>query len=73
MNGLACESLGLISATLAKNIEQAAVISPILILPAMLFAGFFVKQDSVPVILLPFKYISIYKYGYQAYIQVSNK
>ena len=69
-NGLACESLGLITATLTKSIEQAAVLSPVFILPMMLFAGFFVKQDSIPVILIPFKYLSIFKYSFQAYVQV---
>jgi len=73
MNGLACESLGLITATLTKSIEQAAVLSPVFILPMMLFAGFFVKQDSIPVILIPFKYLSIFKYSYQAYVEVFLK
>lgn len=35
----------------------------------MLFAGFFVNQDNIPEFLYPFKYISLFKYGMQAFIQ----
>lgn len=37
-----------------------------LIIPFMLFAGFFVNQDNIPVYLIEFQYLSIFKYGYQA-------
>lgn len=35
----------------------------------MLFAGFFVNQSNIPEFLYPFKYISLFKYGLQAFIQ----
>lgn len=37
-----------------------------LIIPFMLFAGFFVNQDNIPWYLKEFQYLSIFKYGYQA-------
>merc|ERR1711918_103381 len=40
--------------------------TPVLIVPFMLFAGFFVASSSIPIWLREFEYISIYKYGYQA-------
>ena len=70
MNGLAFESLGLITATLTKSVEQAAVLSPLFLFPMMLLAGFFVKQDNIPVILIPFEYLSIFKFSFQAYVEV---
>lgn len=39
--------------------------TPIAIVPMLLFAGFFVKQDNIPRWLWWFREISIYKYGYQ--------
>jgi len=47
----------------------AVTLTPVLIVPFMLFAGFFVATSSIPVWLREFEYISIYKYGYQALMQ----
>ena len=41
-------------------------LTPVLIIPFMLFAGFFVSSDNIPVYLKEFEYLSIFKYGYQA-------
>lgn len=32
----------------------------------MLFAGFFVSSDNIPVFLKEFEYLSIFKYGYES-------
>ena len=45
--------------------------TPICIVPMLLFAGFFVKQDNIPKWLWWFREISIFKYGYQ--IQFLNE
>lgn len=34
----------------------------------MLFAGFFVNQNNIPKFLYPFQYISLFKYGMQAFM-----
>lgn len=41
-------------------------LTPVLIIPFMLFAGFFVNQNNIPVYLIEFQYLSIFKYGFQA-------
>ena len=45
---------------------MAVTLTPVLIIPFMLFAGFFVNQDNIPWFLIEFQYLSIFKYGYQA-------
>ena len=53
----------IISATFS-NKQVAVTLTPVLIVPFMLFAGFFVAADTIPVWLKEFEYLSIYKYGY---------
>ena len=56
----------LIIGTLFSDKQLAVTLTPVLIIPFMLFAGFFVNQDNIPWFLIPFEYLSIFKYGYQA-------
>lgn len=53
----------IISATFS-NKQVAVTLTPVLIVPFMLFAGFFVAADTIPKWLREFEYLSIYKYGY---------
>lgn len=53
----------IISASFA-NKQVAVTLTPVLIVPFMLFAGFFVASSSIPYWLREFEYVSIYKYGY---------
>lgn len=53
----------IISATFS-NKQVAVTLTPVLIVPFMLFAGFFVAADTIPKFLKEFEYLSIYKYGY---------
>jgi ABC-type multidrug transport system permease subunit len=46
--------------------QLAVTLTPVLIIPFMLFAGFFVAASSIPYFLRFFEYISIFKYGYNA-------
>jgi len=39
---------------------------PILIAPFQLLSGFFVNDSHVPFWLMPFNYLSFYRYGFQA-------
>jgi len=49
--------------------QLAVTLTPVLIIPFMLFAGFFVASSSIPKFLKEFEYLSIFKYGYQALMQ----
>jgi len=46
--------------------QLAVTLTPVLIIPFMLFAGFFVASSNIPYFLREFEYISIFKYGYNA-------
>ena len=65
-------SYALIISTLFSDKQLAVTLTPILIIPFMLFAGFFVNQDNIPIWLIEFQYLSFFKYGYQALILVST-
>jgi len=65
----ASSGYALIIGTLFSDKQLAVTLTPVLIIPFMLFAGFFVNQDNIPKFLLPFEYLSIFKYGYQALMQ----
>lgn len=55
----------IISATFS-NKQVAVTLTPVLIVPFMLFAGYYVASKDIPYWLREFEYLSIYKYGYQA-------
>lgn len=63
----------IISASFSDK-QLAVTLTPVLIIPFMLFAGFFVSSSSIPIFLKEFEYLSIFKYGYQAlmYNQFDN-
>lgn len=56
----------LILGTIFADKQLAVTLTPVLIIPFMLFAGFFVNQNNIPTFLIGFQYLSIFKYGYQA-------
>ena len=41
---------------------------PLVVMPLMLFAGYFVSSSQIPYFLLEFEYISVFKYGFAAVI-----
>ena len=49
--------------------QVAVALTPVFVIPFMLFSGFFVNQDNIPVFLKPLEYVSLFKYGYQAFVQ----
>lgn len=55
----------IISASFSDK-QLAVTLTPVLIIPFMLFAGFFVASDNIPWYLKEFEFLSIFKYGYQA-------
>ena len=46
--------------------KLAVSLIPALLAPFMLLSGFFVNQSYMPFWLMPFNYISFYRYGFQA-------
>jgi ABC-type multidrug transport system permease subunit len=64
--------MGLLIGSAVSNKQVAVSLTPIVIIPFMLFAGFFVNQDNIPKFLLPFEYISLFKYGMQAMMNVRS-
>lgn len=67
----AASGLGLIIGAAVPNKQVAVSLIPIVLIPFMLFAGFFVNQDNIPFFLIPFQYISLFKYGLQCFFLVS--
>ena len=57
--------LGYILGVAVSSMIIVQTITPILIVPQMLFAGFFVNQENVPAFLWPLHHLSVYKYAYQ--------
>lgn len=55
----------IISASFSDK-QLAVTLTPVLIIPFMLFAGFFVSTENIPIFLKEFEYLSIFKYGYTA-------
>ena len=60
----AAGSYALIISTMFADKQLAVTLTPVLIIPFMLFAGFFVNQDNIPIWLIEFQYMSFFKYGY---------
>ena len=47
-------------------------VAVLLILTFQMFAGYFIGPDHIPSYLAWLEYVSIFKYGFQALIQVST-
>lgn len=61
--------LGMIIGSIVPNKQTGMSATPMVIVPFMLFAGFFVSLDNIPSFMIPLKYISLFKYALQAYMQ----
>eukprot|EP00092_Neocalanus_flemingeri_P095212 GFUD01121127.1.p1 GENE.GFUD01121127.1~~GFUD01121127.1.p1 ORF type:complete len:639 (-),score=177.01 GFUD01121127.1:95-2011(-) len=59
-------SLGYFMSCIAPNIDIALAIAPVVIIPFMLFGGFYLNSGSVPVWLSWLKYMSWFLYGFEA-------
>lgn len=62
----ATSGYALVIGTLISDKALAVTLTPVLLIPFMLFAGFFIDSENIPDALTPFEYLSIFKYGYQA-------
>lgn len=61
--GVAAASLGVFMGCLVTDVKDAVEISPLLFVPQILFAGFFIKMDLIPVFLRWAQYLCSLKYG----------
>ena len=55
------------------KVEVATALTPALIIPFMVMGGFFVNQADIPYVFYPFLYLSVFKYSFQASVQVRIK
>eukprot|EP00281_Chroomonas_sp_CCMP1168_P022996 CAMPEP_0206228544 /NCGR_PEP_ID=MMETSP0047_2-20121206/9226_1 /ASSEMBLY_ACC=CAM_ASM_000192 /TAXON_ID=195065 /ORGANISM="Chroomonas mesostigmatica_cf, Strain CCMP1168" /LENGTH=645 /DNA_ID=CAMNT_0053651795 /DNA_START=134 /DNA_END=2071 /DNA_ORIENTATION=- len=60
-------ALGIFIACIFSDLRVTLVIAPPLILPLMIFSGFFINTNSIPVYLDWIKYISPINYSFRAY------
>lgn len=56
-------SFGMIMSTLAGDVNIALAIAPPIMIPFMMFGGFFLNNDSVPDYFIWLKYLSWFKYS----------
>lgn len=66
---LACSHLGIFFAAVFSRIEVALAILPIIILPLMLFSGFFINSESIPIFLTWIQWLSPIKYAFAGSVQ----
>jgi len=59
---------GYLIGVMISNKQVQMVMTPVLIVPTMLFAGFFVNQDNIPKFLWPLSQLAVFRYGFQAYM-----
>ncbi|CAG2164007.1 unnamed protein product [Oppiella nova] len=59
-------SFGYLVSCMSSGITMALTIAPTIIMPMMIFGGFFLNNDSIPVYFVWFKYISWFYYGNEA-------
>jgi ABC-type multidrug transport system permease subunit len=63
---------GLFLSTIFPSLEIAMALVPILIIPFFVLAGFFVQQSSIPIWLIEFEYLSVFKWIFQALAIVNS-
>ena len=59
--------MGFAGGVLVSDKNVAVGMIPVIIIPMMLLAGFFVDQANILVVMTPFEYISLFKWSLQVY------
>jgi len=62
-------SLGICLAAAFADLSVALSVTPMILLPLMIFSGFFVNNGGIPVYFDWIKYLSPMKYGFSALVQ----
>ncbi len=65
---LAGSSVGLLLGSVIFDAQSVAAVVPIVLLPLILFSGFFVNSDTLPMWIGWIQYISPVKYGFIAFV-----
>jgi hypothetical protein len=68
--GLAGSALAFFMGTLVSNQEALMSLNMMFMIPLMLLSGFFANSDSYAPYLIPFKYLSPFKYAYQTLVSL---
>jgi len=66
--GLAASSTALVAGCVAASAKQAVEMAPALFVPQILFAGFFVKMEQIPVFLRWAQYLCSLKFGINLFL-----
>lgn len=61
--GLVGNSLGIFIGTLFKDGNKASGLTPLILLPLMMFSGMYNRLDSIPIWIRWVQYISPFRYG----------
>eukprot|EP00111_Clytia_hemisphaerica_P021823 TCONS_00064161-protein len=59
-------SFGYLVSAISPSVQIATSAGPPLMMPFLLFGGFFIKDESIPDYFIPLKYISWFKYSFEA-------
>lgn len=59
-------SYGYLISTLSPSVQVASALGAPMMMPFLLFGGFFLKDESVPVYFIWLKYLSWFKYSFEA-------
>ena len=63
------QSMGIFFASVFKELTVALAVTPVAIIPLMIFSGLFVNNNSIPVYFDWIKYISPIKWGFEALVK----
>lgn len=66
MCSLVGNSLGIMTGSIFKDAKRASAMTPLLLLPMMMFSGLYNKLNSIPDWIGWLQYISPFRYGLQA-------
>ena len=58
-------SYGYAISTMTSSVEAATALGPVVMLPLLLFGGFFVNNDTVPDYFIWLRYLSWFNYGFE--------
>ena len=66
LTSTAAQSLGYLISALVPSVSVALAITPVIVIPFMLFGGLFINSDDIPAYFVWLEYISWIKYGFEA-------
>lgn len=61
-------SLGLMVGIVSRDASVAISMVPLIVIPFMIFSGYFINSDSTPPYFIWIEYISFFKYSFRAVV-----